>query len=187
MVETGLALALQELTGRSGHCACRDELRAELIRIEAELVRYAEAIADAGPLETIVQAIKFREDRRDSIRAEMKALVPQKSRELDASGISSDPRRVFERLDDDSARGGCRSATSSARGVPAGSEAARVATGEAAREKGSPRPRIHWRGVAVETFRGLNLCKSVVAQRDSNPCFMSATRFSNGRKRFGYR
>jgi hypothetical protein len=88
VVETGLALALQELTqaGR-GTAARRDELRAELIRIEAELGRYAEAIADTGPLETIVQAIKIREHRRDSIRAEMKALVPQKSRELDPPGF----------------------------------------------------------------------------------------------------
>jgi hypothetical protein len=62
-------------------------LRAELIRIEAELVRYAEAIADAGPLETIVAAIKVRAHRRDSIRAELKALAPQKSREFDARGI----------------------------------------------------------------------------------------------------
>jgi len=37
---------------------------------------------------------------------------------------------------------------------------ARSATGEGAREKDSPRLRVHWRGVAVETFRGLNLCKS---------------------------
>src|SRR6266404_1577789 len=29
-----------------------------------------------------------------------------------------------------------------------------------AREKGSPRLRVHWRGVAVATFRGLNFCKS---------------------------
>jgi hypothetical protein len=76
LVETGLTLALQELTqaGR-GTAARREELRAELIRIEAELVRYAEAIADAGPLETIVAAIKVREHRRDSIRAELKALA----------------------------------------------------------------------------------------------------------------
>jgi len=71
----------------TGVIAHRDGLRAELTHIEAELVRYAEAIADAGPLETILQAIKVRERRRDSIRAELKALVPQKSRELDAGGI----------------------------------------------------------------------------------------------------
>jgi hypothetical protein len=96
VVETGLTLALQELTqaGR-GTVARREELRAELIRIEAELVRYAEAIADAGPLETIVAAIKVREHRRDSIRAEMKALVPQKSREFDAGGIRATLREYL--------------------------------------------------------------------------------------------
>jgi len=41
--------------------------------------------------------------------------------------------------------------------VLAGPAAARPAAGEGAREKGSPRLRIHWRGVAVETFRGPNL------------------------------
>src|SRR5262249_33705920 len=63
-------------------------------------------------------------------------------------------------------RGRRRIATPPARGaggsnrVPAGPEAARASTGEGTREKGSPRLRAHWRGIAVETFRGLNLCKS---------------------------
>jgi site-specific DNA recombinase len=96
VVETGLTLALQELTQASrGTAARREELRADLIRIEAELVRYAEAIADAGPLETIVAAIKVREHRRDSIRAELKALAPQKSREFDAGGIRATLREYL--------------------------------------------------------------------------------------------
>jgi hypothetical protein len=38
------------------------------LRPEAELGRYAEAIADVGPLATILQAVKVREQRRDAIR-----------------------------------------------------------------------------------------------------------------------
>ncbi len=88
VVETGLALALQELAqSGTGAAARRDELKVELTRIEAELVRYAEAIADVGPLEAILQAIRVREHRRDAIRAELKALAPQKPREVDVGGI----------------------------------------------------------------------------------------------------
>jgi hypothetical protein len=87
-VETGLALALQELTqSGTGAAARRDELKAKLTRIEAELARYGEAIADMGPLETILQAIRVREHRRDAIRAELKALAPQKPRDVDVGGI----------------------------------------------------------------------------------------------------
>src|SRR5438093_515115 len=88
VVETGLALALQELTqSGTGTAARRDELKAEFTRIEAELARYGEAIADVGPLETILQAIRVREHRRDAIRAELKALAPQKPRDVDVGGI----------------------------------------------------------------------------------------------------
>lgn len=45
-----------------------DGLRTELGRVEAELVRYAEAIADADALATILDAIKGREQRRDGLR-----------------------------------------------------------------------------------------------------------------------
>jgi len=88
VVEAALALALQQLTQSDmGTAARRDELKAELIRIEAELARYAEAIADAGPLDTILRAIKVREQRRDTIRAELKMLAPQKPREVDVGRI----------------------------------------------------------------------------------------------------
>ena len=88
VVETGLALALQELTqSGTGAAARRDELKAEFTRIEAELARYGEAIADVGPLETILQAIRVREHRRDAIREELKALAPQKPRDVDVGGI----------------------------------------------------------------------------------------------------
>jgi len=65
-------------TARSGAArrGCRgaiDTLKAELARLEGELTRYADAIADAGPLATILQAAKVREQRRDAIRAELPA------------------------------------------------------------------------------------------------------------------
>jgi len=65
-------------TARSGAArrGCRgaiDTLKAELARREGELTRYADAIADAGPLATILQAAKVREQRRDAIRAELPA------------------------------------------------------------------------------------------------------------------
>jgi hypothetical protein len=43
-----------------------DTLRNELARLEVELNRYAEAVADAGSLETLLQAVKAREQRRDT-------------------------------------------------------------------------------------------------------------------------
>jgi hypothetical protein len=50
-------------------------LKAELVRLAEELTRYAEAIAGVGPLATILQAMKVREQRRDAIRMELKTLA----------------------------------------------------------------------------------------------------------------
>ncbi len=54
----------------------------ELVQIEAELARRVEAISDAGPLATILAAIKAREQRRAAIRAELKSLAAQKRVEV---------------------------------------------------------------------------------------------------------
>src|SRR5207249_7130608 len=71
-----LDLALRDLEQPATEVAARlDTLKNELARLEAELTRYAEAIADAGPLGTILQAVKVREQRRDSIRSELKTLA----------------------------------------------------------------------------------------------------------------
>ncbi len=43
-----------------------------------EPARYTEAIAEAGPFETILQAVKVREQRREAIRTELKTLVVQR-------------------------------------------------------------------------------------------------------------
>ncbi len=55
--------------------------KTDLARGDAELARYAEAIADAGPLETILQAVEIREQRREAIRAELRALATQRQTE----------------------------------------------------------------------------------------------------------
>jgi hypothetical protein len=70
----------------------REHLRVELGRVDVELARYADAIADAGPLDTIVQAIKIREERRQAIRAELRTLAPAKPGEVDAPKIRCDTR-----------------------------------------------------------------------------------------------
>ena len=56
-------------------------LKNEISRLEAELARYAEAIANVGPLATILQAVKVREQRRDAIRTELKTLATPRSAE----------------------------------------------------------------------------------------------------------
>ena len=77
VVEAALVFALDHLTrADTGSAARREDLRTELVRIEAELARYAEAIADAGALDTSLQAIKIREERRDAIRQELLPAAP---------------------------------------------------------------------------------------------------------------
>jgi len=58
-----LDLALRDLEQPVADPGRIDTLRAELTRLEGELSRYAEAIADAGPLATILEAVKVREQR----------------------------------------------------------------------------------------------------------------------------
>jgi len=64
-----------------GRAARQDTLTSELAHLDAELARYADAIADGGPLETILQAVKVREQRRDAIRTELKTLPTQRRAE----------------------------------------------------------------------------------------------------------
>lgn len=52
----------------------RERAQAELQRIEAELARYAEAIALGGPLPTILDAVKARENRRRDLKAQLEHL-----------------------------------------------------------------------------------------------------------------
>lgn len=52
----------------------REALGGELTRLETELARYAEAIAAAGPLDTLRGAIRSREERREAISRELKSL-----------------------------------------------------------------------------------------------------------------
>jgi len=65
VVRTALAFALRELRQPDVAAASRhDRLKPELASLDAELARYAEAVAEAGPLPTILQAVKTREERR---------------------------------------------------------------------------------------------------------------------------
>jgi hypothetical protein len=52
----------------------RGQLDRELKRLEAELRRYAEAIATAGPLPAILDAVKTRERRRQELQAHLEHL-----------------------------------------------------------------------------------------------------------------
>jgi len=81
-VGEALDLALRDLEQPATAVAARlDTLKNELARLEVELNRYAEAVADAGPLETLLQAVKVREQRRDTIRSELKTLTTQRRAE----------------------------------------------------------------------------------------------------------
>ena len=74
-----------------------DTLKNELGRLEAELTRYAEAIADAGPLATILQAVKGREQRRDAIRSELKTLAtPRRPQPCNTSRIQAELEEYLE-------------------------------------------------------------------------------------------
>ena len=99
VVREALDLALRELEQPDMVVASRlDTLKGELARLDAELARYAEAIADAGPLETILQAVTVREQRRDAIRADLKTLATQRRVEpRDASRIRA---TLLEYLED---------------------------------------------------------------------------------------
>jgi hypothetical protein len=91
VVGEALELALRELEQPAADAARGDTLKAELTRLESELSRYAEAIADAGPLATILQAVKVREQRRDAIRTELKTLgTPGRVKVRDTSEIRAE-------------------------------------------------------------------------------------------------
>ena len=68
-----------------------ETLKAELTRLEGELSRYAEAIADAEPLATILEAVRVREQRRDAVRMELKSLgTPARAKVRDTGEIRAE-------------------------------------------------------------------------------------------------
>ena len=89
VVEAALELALGDLCApESASVTNRDHLHTELQRLDVELKRYAEAIADAGPLASVLTAIKVREQRRDAIRAELAARVtPGRTAKIDRRAV----------------------------------------------------------------------------------------------------
>src|SRR5207244_663615 len=92
VVGEALDLALRDVEQPATAGVARtDTLKNELARLEVELSRYAEAIADAGPLATILQAVKVREQRQDAIRAELKTLAtPRQAGSRDTSEIRAE-------------------------------------------------------------------------------------------------
>ena len=98
VVREALDLALRDLEQPATAVAARlDTLKNELARLEVELNRYAEAVADVGPLETLLQAVKVREQRRDTIRSELKTLTTQRRVEpRDTSDIRATLAKYLE-------------------------------------------------------------------------------------------
>jgi hypothetical protein len=86
LVEATHLLAVEQLTPTEAATTDRPD-HFKWVRIEAEPAHYADAVANAGLLDTIVQASKVREERRHAIRAERRTLVPAKPGELDAAKI----------------------------------------------------------------------------------------------------
>src|SRR5205823_12822379 len=69
VVREALDLALRDLEQPATEVAARlDTLKNELARLEAELTRYAQAIAGAGPLRPILQPVKAPDQRRGRLR-----------------------------------------------------------------------------------------------------------------------
>ena len=59
---------------RSSAAISRAVLHAELQRLDRELARYAEAIAETGPVASLLTSITLREQRRNAIQAELATL-----------------------------------------------------------------------------------------------------------------
>lgn len=99
VVEEALREAVKELHLSKDQIARRrDELQAELTKVDGELARYADAIATAGQLDAIVAAMKEREARRTHLEAELAKLGSRADiAALDAARVSSNLR---ERLTD---------------------------------------------------------------------------------------
>lgn len=73
---------------RLGGTVPPDVEKTDLAGLEAELARYAEAIASGGSLDSILQAMRAREQRRAAIRTELKTLATNRQAEPhDASVI----------------------------------------------------------------------------------------------------
>jgi len=94
IVEQALLDAILELQVPDDEVARRrDELRANLKKVDDELEQYAEAIAAAGSLEAILAAMKEREARRAHLAAELERLESRaKIRSLDTADLTANLR-----------------------------------------------------------------------------------------------
>jgi hypothetical protein len=69
----------------------RAELKTELAKVEAEARSYAEAIAKQGPLDSILAALKIREERRVALRRQLDSMTTQAKRPVfDSKRIALD-------------------------------------------------------------------------------------------------
>ncbi len=163
VVGEALELALHELEQPAAGATRLDTLKTELTRLEGELRRYTEAIADAGPLSTILQAVKIREQRRDAIRTELKTLgTPGRVKMRDTSDIRAE---LLEYLKNwrDMARQGVADARRLLRAVLVGRFVFTPVTPplDLPPRKGPGRkPRLVYELKGeVRTYRGVNFCK----------------------------
>ena len=99
IVETAVAQALETLRPSGAEIAERRQaLEGELVELEQEIARYARAVADVGPLASLLTELRQREGRRDHLAGQLRAV------ESAASVTALDPahvrRELHERLTD---------------------------------------------------------------------------------------
>ena len=192
MVLQGTASSIVHTTGMehsptSATGTAWERFKAELTRLGTELNRYAEAIADAGPLTTILEAVKVREQRRDAIRVKLKSLgTPMRAKVRDTSQIRSElvticrtgvtwPIRALPRHDVYFVR------CSSSLRLHAGTATARSTTAKGPGSQAKAHLRAEGEGVTLGTIAGLISANSVVAPTGGGDCF-GALRVSASRR-----
>jgi len=75
IIERAVAGIVEDYTGKDPAKAVQDEIA----RVEAELKKYAGAIGQAGPLQSLLAEVKAREGRLVTLRAKLGKLTPRKA------------------------------------------------------------------------------------------------------------
>jgi site-specific DNA recombinase len=180
VVEEALREAVRELHLSIDEVARRrEELQGELIKLDGELARYAEAIATAGELSSIVAEMKKREVRRTHLKAELAKLgTRDEVVSLNAARVSSNLR---ERLAD--WQGLLHRQTAEARQMLRRLLVGRLVFTPREDEKGRYYE-FAGQGAISTLLAGVVLPKVWWPQRDSNPCFSHDHVFASGFKWF---
>ena len=167
VVEEALREAIRELQLSNGDVARRrEELQTELIKLDGELARYAEAIATTGELSAIVAEMNKREARRTHLKAELVKLGTRADiASLNAARVSSNLR---ERLTD--WQGLLHRQTAEARQILRRLLVGRLVFTPREDEKGR-HYEFAGQGSISNLLAGVVLPKVWWPQRDSNPCF----------------